>query len=155
MESNERFWSHVEMIPFHQCWEWTGTTLKRQGYGRLQVDGRSFQAHRYSWMLHNGPIPEGLLVCHHCDNKACVRPDHLFIGTTKDNALDASRKGLLDGHPKPKTVCPHGHSLTADNVLIRRTPRRRRPYQVCRACHYEIRRRYRARLDARRYPEEP
>lgn len=100
----EKFWKHVRKSD--GCWEWTGSFAK--GYGRLQLNGKRktckkrahIQAHRFSWELHFGPIPKGLFVCHHCDNKRCVRPDHLFLGTASDNHLDAVAKGRIPGNRK-------------------------------------------------------
>ena len=96
----DAFWQRVQKSD--GCWEWMGT--KRPfGYGYMtrsvlpRSDGRPrnkhFAAHRVSWELHHGPIPEGLQVCHHCDNPGCVRPDHLFLGTARDNVHDKIRKG--------------------------------------------------------------
>lgn len=74
------------------CWLWTGS-LVGGGYGRFGVDGEDKIAHRYSWELHNGPIPKGLNALHKCDTPACINPDHLFIGTQKDNMQDCVKKG--------------------------------------------------------------
>lgn len=83
------FWSHVP-VSANGCWEWSGRRDK-DGYGRFSHIQR---AHRYSWILHFGPIvPSTLHVLHHCDNPPCVRPDHLFLGTTVDNTLDKVKKG--------------------------------------------------------------
>lgn len=83
----ENFWSKVEKIPFHSCWEWIAA--QKDGYGRF---GSSGYAHRYSYELHKGKIPQGLFVCHHCDNPSCVNPDHLFLGTNEDNVRDMFQK---------------------------------------------------------------
>jgi endogenous inhibitor of DNA gyrase (YacG/DUF329 family) len=99
-----RFWRYVDKngpIPAQRpdlgpCWVWTGSTAGG-GYGQFSVGGRTahrfIPAHRYCWELHNGPIPAGLWGLHKCDNPPCVRPEHLFIGTCKDNVDDMIRKG--------------------------------------------------------------
>ena len=86
-----RFQAKVELGPW--CWEWRGKRLPR-GYGRLS-NGRRCEvyAHRYAWERVNGPVPEGLLVLHTCDNPGCVNPAHLFVGTFGDNNRDTVAKG--------------------------------------------------------------
>jgi DNA invertase Pin-like site-specific DNA recombinase len=88
----QRFWQKVVIISEDGCWEWTGSRNK-DGYGQIWVNGKNKRTNRVAWELHFGEIPEGLCVCHHCDNPACVRPDHLFLGTQKDNAQDMVKKG--------------------------------------------------------------
>ena len=98
-EFAERFWARVSKTD--NCWEWTGS--KSRGYGSFSM-GREYgtkRSHRMSYEMAYGPIPEGLFVCHHCDNPGCVRPDHLFVGTHADNMLDAIKKGRLT-HPGPR-----------------------------------------------------
>src|SRR5687767_9041671 len=81
------------------CWIWTGARIN-SGYGRIVVNGKQTSTHRYSYTLYNGPIPEGLCVCHTCDTPACVNPAHLFVGTFRDNKLDSVHKGR---HAKGET----------------------------------------------------
>ncbi len=87
---NRFFWRHVDKGP--DCWEWQGA-LNEWGYGITRSDNRTQLAHRVAWEAANGTIPDGLLVCHHCDNPKCVNAQHLFLGTDKDNTQDMVRKG--------------------------------------------------------------
>jgi hypothetical protein len=86
----ERFWNKVDKTS--SCWVWTG--CKREGYGRFRLNGKIRCAHRLSWeMHHKKEIPNGLCVCHTCDNPSCVNPDHLWLGTKKQNNKDKQSKG--------------------------------------------------------------
>jgi hypothetical protein len=87
---SERFWEKVQQSD--GCWEWTGWRTPK-GYGALSVGGKKVRAHRFAYELCVGPIPPTLIICHHCDNPACVRPDHLFCGTYADNNRDMLQKG--------------------------------------------------------------
>lgn len=121
----KRFWAKVDKTG--DCWEWRGRN-SRYGYGRISLRlrtvgkaNRDLFAHRVAWELTYGPIPSGLCVLHRCDNRLCVRPDHLFLGTRTDNAADRQSKGRTrTGHlyGEKSTVA----KLTAEQV---RTIRRR------------------------------
>ena len=91
----DRFWKKVSKTT--GCWLWKGASRHASGYGMIyrRQDGHKVidGAHRVSWLLHYGPVPAALYVCHHCDVPACVRPDHLFLGTHSDNMADMSAKG--------------------------------------------------------------
>lgn len=93
----DRFWSYIDKKSDDECWEWT--SYKRGNYGLFYLNGKSVSAHRLSWFLDNGPIPEfgsnGKRICvlHRCDNPPCINPHHLFIGTDKENSEDRDQKG--------------------------------------------------------------
>lgn len=86
----ERFWRNVRKSD--GCWWWIGGKCSK-GYGSIMADGRIAGAHRVAYELHIGPIPNGISVCHSCDNPACVNPSHLWLGTNLDNTRDRDRKG--------------------------------------------------------------
>jgi hypothetical protein len=97
MGAIERFWSAVKKT--NDCWIWTKST-NDGGYGQFNFDGDIRLVHRLSYEIAFGPIPKSLLVCHKCDNRVCVRPDHLFLGTHTDNNRDMFKKGrghVFDG----------------------------------------------------------
>ena len=96
MTLSERFYAHAvfERTGDGLCWSWKGSK-NQAGYGQFRVGrlGRVWSAHRVSWMLKNGDIPPGMFVLHKCDNPGCCNPDHLFLGTAKDNSQDCTDKG--------------------------------------------------------------
>lgn len=106
--TQKRFWGKVEKVPFTTCWLWTGSTDGRYGQFWVGPDrrGSRIKAHRASWMMTHGFLSDDIYVLHKCDTPPCVRPDHLFLGGSKENMLDASAKGRLI-----RTECKRGHSL--------------------------------------------
>lgn len=126
----ERFMRHVRQLD-SGCWEWTGARCgERQGRGQSSLPGgRKTLAYRVAWILHRGPIPSGMKVCHRCDVPLCVNPDHLFLGTQKENIQDAVKKGHMRG-PGTRGETHSRARLTEVQVLeIRR--RAAGPINVC------------------------
>jgi hypothetical protein len=129
----EKFWAKVAKGKRNACWLWTGLQT-HHGYGVIHF-GKSAKprrklAHRVAWEFTHGPIPDGLLVCHHCDTPLCCNPQHLFLGSDLDNMRDFLAKHVH--HNRKKTCCPHGHSYAVpENV------RWYRGWRHCAACERE------------------
>jgi len=106
----QRFWKKVNRLTSDNCWEWTGAKLATK-YGGMEINGKLIRVHRYSWEIAFGEIPKGLHVLHKCDNRSCVNPNHLWLGTHQDNMRDRDEKGR--GKPGGK----EGTSLLSPNLV--------------------------------------
>ena len=131
-----RFWAKVDRSGGDlACWPWLASK-RRNGYGQIGIrrEGRLFveSAHRVAWELTHGPIPEGVSICHHCDNRPCCNPGHLFRGSQTDNMQDAAQKGRMKGNGgrAPLAYCKRGHRMIGENILYRPDGRR----SGCKAC---------------------
>lgn len=103
------------------CWNWIASIRGKSGYGAFKLNGLVVDAHRVSWMIHKGEIQKGKFVCHTCDNRLCVNPDHLFLGTQEDNMQDCVNKGRLVtpiGIQFEKGYKPPNRSLPDDKIKI-------------------------------------
>ncbi len=110
------------------CWLWTAG-MRLNGYGQVKIRRVNQLAHRVSYQVHVGPMPEGMCVCHKCDVPCCVNPDHLFLGTQADNMRDRDRKGRCKAPNAGKTHCKRGHAFDAANTYQKPSGGRQ-----CRAC---------------------
>lgn len=99
----KRFMFNANIESFAACWEWSGA-INQLGYGRFTDNYINQGAHRWSFQFFKGPIPEGLWICHACDNPSCVNPDHLWAGTAQQNAQDMHAKGRNFMGPNWMTV---------------------------------------------------
>ena len=122
----QRFWEKTQPAD-SGCIEWTAC-LNGRGYGQFRPAGqrKNLTAHRFSWIAANGAIPEGLCVCHRCDNRKCVNPDHLFLGTFAENSADMVSKGRGKGakragilNPRRKLTEPEVEAIRQSNASLR------------------------------------
>lgn len=99
-----------------ECWNWTGGCFV-DGYGRFVHNHKVYKAHRFSYEIYFGAIPDGFMVCHRCDNKPCVRPSHLFLGVAKDNSVDAMLKDRVaygESHGRAKLTADDARSIVRE-----------------------------------------
>jgi len=139
-ERLKRFWGRVNFTS--GCWEWVGSRIKnsrtgKPGYGCLRVDEGTEYAHRFVWRVYNGE-PGKQFVLHRCDNPSCVRLDHLFLGTAKDNVFDMVAKGRNKNNNTGITHCKRGHLFDETNTYFNA-----RGNRTCRACSAAWMRNYR------------
>jgi hypothetical protein len=124
------------------CWNWTGAKVSKvSGYGYLTFRQRNYAAHRFAYEHLVGPIPTGAWILHHCDNRGCINPAHLYVGTPKDNAHD---RVMRSPRPPKHTACKWGHEYVEGSYRITRTGSR-----VCKICMREYMREW-VREDYRR-----
>ena len=112
LTQDERFYSRFQKGA--GCWNWTGSK-NSWGYGCIRYNQKNDGAHRVAWILKYGKIPKGLCVLHRCDNPACVRPDHLFLGTQMDNMQDRKKKGKYN--VPEMAICKRGHKINEKSDL--------------------------------------
>lgn len=141
-----RFWGRAILAP-SGCREWQGS-LGSNGYGQVYYRGRQHKAHRVSWIESHGTIPAGLCVLHRCDNRRCINPEHLFLGTVADNARDMMEKGRcshavvgLAAKLSVRTHCGNGHEFSESNTMWRTDGSRR--CKICNRMHQNANKRRR------------
>lgn len=109
--------SRCQIAPETACWEYQGY-IHPKGYGILSYRGKAWRTHRLSYFLNRGPIPEGMVICHTCDNRKCCNPLHLFLGTFDINNKDMAAKSRCKYSVKAWPACKHGHEFTPENTWI-------------------------------------
>jgi hypothetical protein len=116
----KRFFDKINKTDF--CWIWTASKRGKFGYGAFKFNGKVQDSHRVSWQLHFGEIPTGMYVCHKCDNPSCVNPEHLFLGSPKENVQDCIKKQRFKYPERNEFEFKKGHSksrvLSEDIVLL-------------------------------------
>jgi len=136
-EMKTRFLASFCPEPMSGCWLWE-YGLNCYGYGVINTKDtkrKALGAHRVSYVMHKGPIPEGFYVCHKCDTPQCVNPEHLFVGTAADNCRDMITKN--GHHYSNRTHCKYGHEYTPKNTYIDKIRSNRRVCRKCKRINYK------------------
>jgi hypothetical protein len=139
-ERDARFWDKVYIEEDEDCWLWFAA-ITSSGYGAFSYSkGKLISAHKVSWAIHKNNdtlSPRNLQIMHLCDNKVCVNPQHLAMGTARQNNLDAFKRGLntpinkIVGRPSKNPYCKHGHERSKENTIIKDG------YKLCKPCRQE------------------
>ncbi len=111
-----------------ECWVYQGY-LNYKGYPEISYRGENWRGHRLAYTLWKGPVTAGMCVCHTCDNRACINPLHLFLGTVDTNNKDAAAKGRLKYSAKSWPICKNGHEFTPENTVVCKLG-----FRHCRTC---------------------
>lgn len=137
-----RFWAKVDRKGPDDCWQWLGALFQDSGYGQFRIPANNLRAHRVCWEISYGAqIPQGMHICHTCDNPPCVNPGHLFVGTNNENVADKIQKG------RQPIGTAHGQSkLTNDQIKVIRASTKTwtelmREFGVCRSTIWRVVRR--------------
>lgn len=134
----EKFWAKVDKTAGENgCWIWTGSKLKT-GYGTLGINKMNVLAHRLSYELNVGPIPEGMTIDHKCRNRSCVNPDHLEPVTMYENVMRGNSPSSINAR---RTHCKNGHPFDDSNTYLRPGKIPGEKKRLCRTCNLEWRRR--------------
>lgn len=143
MDSREavRLYAKIEVSTEHDCWLWTGS-LDKYGYGKFRAGGKCLSTSRFSYLLHKGEIPQGLVVDHICRNRRCVNPEHLRLLTNAENVLCGEGRTAKQAR---QTHCKRGHPLFGENLWFNPKAKERQ----CRTCHRD-----RNRINMRRYYQQ-
>lgn len=128
-EKAERLVARSVKVP-SGCWEWA-KSINTHGYGSFWLGGRHLLAHRAAYDIFIGPIPPGMFVCHTCDNRKCINPEHLFLGSVLTNNQDTSKKGRCRCSAQHYRFCKHGHEYTPENTYVAKTGRQQRRCRIC------------------------